>query len=241
MTTGTKLKIAGGLLAAFAYAATLWSVYPENQQLMADTYQSAAEQMGWREPAPPPPTPPRYFIEGGFEAGPDTAEARFLPAMAVEGCSADGKVVRFVYETAILADSRKDDILSHARIANDVNEYQAVRRGDIISKMQEHWQAAVQGIDAESAADAAVEKSALAGLDFADTEQGNALQSWLDKSARDLKNDLGLTLAFKVNVASAIDIRDARDDVLDACSPAGFVPPPLEDTDPAKQDGPLPF
>lgn len=235
MKKKTGFMVAGGLALAFVYAAGIWGAYNK------ETIHDIAINAGWMEPPPPPQEPPRHFINAGFET--TAGEISFQPHMAVDGCSMDNQVTRLIYETAILADEKRHDILVHPRIAGNIEKYNEQRRSDIVSVVEENWQQEASELSVAPTMTHVEPNSTITGLDFSVDQHGDSLQRWLQDMTTQIYEQHGLKVILRVNVDNGLDVTPARSDILDACSPEGFVPTPKSETDtlPAPEDSPSPF
>ena len=245
MKKKTMGMIAGGLGLAFACAGGLWSLYPENRQETLSLIQNAGAAAGLLEPPPAPPAPVASFIQAGFTppapAGQQRAAApapAYMPDIAAQGCSADGKIVRLAYGIAIIEDERRAVLLSHPAINGNQEKYIAQRRSDIGALIGAQWQAAIAAFNTQ---DAQANGGMLSGLNFREPQAGASLQGWLNDRAQELYAQHGIKVGFRVNAASGAQVLAPRMNAIDACTPAGRVPPPLENVQPQGSGGPRPF
>ncbi len=201
MKKGTKWLIAGVLGIAFAYATAVWALYPDNREDITDF----GRNMGILEPLPPPPAQRPVYVTAGFKQAP---KSEYMPPVAAQGCNADDQLVRLNYEISFVEDEKRDEILNHPRIAGDNEKYMSLRRSDVTEIIQKQWQA-------ESAKIA---------------QNPGSLQKWLKSRADEIYQTHGLKVSFRVNIENGLDITEPRTNTLNACSPAGFVPPPLKNS-----------
>jgi len=225
--------VAGGLGLAFAGAAGLWSMYPENREKVAVLYEQAAIRVGLAEPTAAAPEPIRNYIETGFPL-PQPAPGQQRPAgspymadMAAQGCSANTQVMRLAYGVAFVSDERRDAVLGLPQIGGDHEKYMALRREQVARLIEAKWKTDITG--------------ALANLNLQDRAQVNVLEAWLNTRTREIYRQFGLQVAFRVNTASGVQSLPPRSDAVDACTPQDRVTAPLENAAPATRNGPSPF
>lgn len=248
MKKKTMGMIAGGLGLAFACAGGLWSFYPENRQETLTIIQNAGAAAGLLEPPPAPPAPVASFVRAGFtppapaaQQGQQRAAApalSYLPDIAVQGCSADGQVVRLAYGIAIVEDERRAALLSHPAISGNPEKYTRQRRSDIAALVEAQWKAEIAALNTQ---DAQANSGTLSGLNFRKPQAGASLQSWLNERAQEIYAQLGIKVGFRVNAASGAQVLAPRSNAIDACTPAGRMPAPLENVQPPNSGGPRPF